>query len=772
MLSSVGSIKKYPFVLSKKEKLPSCDNCKIKAVAYCTSAEKLLCTKCLNKYHNTNEYWRAKRLTKRNQILFNLSTKNFCTTFLPQRRLKNGKSGIRYLCVCKRDSETYKYCFKLGGQINQIIGNKHKTIFHDYLKNGKKPTIKQLKFFEKQGADLEKKNSRRENCFHFYFGNVNRTKNLDLSVIEYLLTKGLDLHQKSRKLQTPFHHYCEKPNATLEMIKFFLDHSFDINELGQRSETILFPICRNEKLNLQIIQFLLEKGINVDHQSGYPHKETALHLLCKMGPSSDCDQETKNKAIKLLLDKSKNVTTQNARQQTAFYLYLTSMNSDLRIIRNFLSKGETLADKSAVDDKNAFHWLFQSTEEITKEKIDLYLENNVDLNKPDIYLFTPFHFLCKNQHFNSFSTSKLEIFQHLKKRNCNFSKKNDNLQTGLFLLCRTGHSLELIEFLLKECNQSAVINQKDINGNTCLSALFIFCTQKMNFDLLKLLFKYGSDPNSVNKLLITPFHLVVNRRITAKYAELFLQNGADVSVKNRHNQDVLQSYIANTTKQNQKILRLLKINFKSIIEDFSNFFTENKFADSGIKGIKFHKLLVKWRTKKKIKFIIKILDQYEKNDILDFMKWIYTGDLPVNFKTENIEHTNLKKIFEEFEIVLDNEQYFFKNSIKSLFLDEKSKDFSLIINETNETIKVHKLILQCRSKLYQNMFDSIEDPNIIQVTDYSKRSKESLQIFIEYLYTGKIDSKKLTRKIKSQLSDAANYYQLNPNCSFDYYIGK
>ncbi|KAJ6230750.1 pep-cterm sorting domain-containing protein [Anaeramoeba flamelloides] len=235
--------------------------------------------------------------------------------------------------------------------------------------------------------------------------------------------------------------------------------------------------------------------------------------------------------------------------------------------------------------------------------------------------------------------------------------------------------------------------------------------------------------------------------------------------------DVLGLYNKHVKIKSQKIIRILKINFNCIIDDFSSFFSNCKFTDNAINGIKIHRFLVEWRIQRSIAVIKKILKEFEKPDIYKFLVWIYSGKLPKKFSPYRENHKNLIDIFNKFEISLDDKKNNFQESIKKLFLDEKSKDFSIIVNQTNEKIQVHKLVLQCRSKLFQNMFESIEEPNIDHVQDYSKRSKESLQLLIEYLYTGKIESNKLNRKIKSQLEDAADYYQLNENCSFDYYIG-
>ncbi|KAJ3429809.1 ankyrin repeat-containing protein [Anaeramoeba flamelloides] len=113
-------------------------------------------------------------------------------------------------------------------------------------------------------------------------------------------------------------------------------------------------------------------------------------------------------------------------------------------------------------------------------------------------------------------------------------------------------------------------------------------------------------------------------------------------------------------------------------------------------------------------------------------------------KEKQILNQNFDNIFEEFEIILDNKNFNLEKSIRDLFSDEKSKNFKIVIDKTKEEIKVHKFILYSRSGLYNGMFLNIDNKNINKVRDYSQRSLEAMKIFIEYLYTDRIDQDKLS----------------------------
>ncbi|KAJ5075397.1 speckle-type poz protein [Anaeramoeba ignava] len=70
--------------------------------------------------------------------------------------------------------------------------------------------------------------------------------------------------------------------------------------------------------------------------------------------------------------------------------------------------------------------------------------------------------------------------------------------------------------------------------------------------------------------------------------------------------------------------------------------------------------------------------------------------------------------------------------------ENETKDF-IIISEEKE-IKVHKLILFTRSELFKGMFLSVSDTSN-QVHDYSRKSNESIQQLIYFLYHDKFKEK-------------------------------
>ncbi|KAJ5079160.1 speckle-type poz protein [Anaeramoeba ignava] len=104
--------------------------------------------------------------------------------------------------------------------------------------------------------------------------------------------------------------------------------------------------------------------------------------------------------------------------------------------------------------------------------------------------------------------------------------------------------------------------------------------------------------------------------------------------------------------------------------------------------------------------------------------------------------------------------------LHQLYQQQETKDFTIIIEE--KEIKVHKLILIIRSELFKGMFLLNVQDSTNRVHDYSKKSFETLDQFIYFLYHDKFDkSKTLNKKIIEEFEDVKDYYQLNQNSILD-----
>ncbi|KAJ6248570.1 pep-cterm sorting domain-containing protein [Anaeramoeba flamelloides] len=218
--------------------------------------------------------------------------------------------------------------------------------------------------------------------------------------------------------------------------------------------------------------------------------------------------------------------------------------------------------------------------------------------------------------------------------------------------------------------------------------------------------------------------------------------------------------------------------------DFSLLYKSNQhFADQKIFDIPVHSSVLKMRLNYDLNDGFEtIKNNIEKNftkeETLKLLDWIYEE---INIR--NLE--TCEKIKSQFNI--DNLlEKTIKQDLIHLYKNEESKDFSLLVKdydeednddeegeeeeeeeENYEEIPVHKFILIARSGLFREMFKNISEnvKNLNSIRDYSRKSVESIEILIKYFYTDKIE---LTADddpalIVEELSDAVEYYQLNPN---------
>ncbi|KAJ5067015.1 speckle-type poz protein [Anaeramoeba ignava] len=96
----------------------------------------------------------------------------------------------------------------------------------------------------------------------------------------------------------------------------------------------------------------------------------------------------------------------------------------------------------------------------------------------------------------------------------------------------------------------------------------------------------------------------------------------------------------------------------------------------------------------------------------------------------------------------------------------KQKIFTIIKEEKEKEIKVHKLILIIRSELYKGMFQLNVQDSSNQVHDYSKKSFKTIQELIYFLYHDKFENE-IPKETQEEFSDLKDYYQLNQNSIID-----
>ncbi|KAJ3437488.1 btk-binding protein-related [Anaeramoeba flamelloides] len=201
--------------------------------------------------------------------------------------------------------------------------------------------------------------------------------------------------------------------------------------------------------------------------------------------------------------------------------------------------------------------------------------------------------------------------------------------------------------------------------------------------------------------------------------------------------------------------------------DLERLFKKGTLADSKIKNIPVHKILIETRIGKSFDDVNQYLEENCKlNEIEDLLKWVYCE------KMGNVKRT--KEILSYFGIENPQKTKLLKNDLKKLLFDEETSDFTLLVKndvddddeeeeEEDEELPVHKFILAARSGLFRDLFQNLET-NLPKVKDYSGKSLETIELLITFLYTDEIPITADTDQefIKEEFEDIVDYYQLYP----------
>ncbi|KAJ6254271.1 hypothetical protein M0813_12562 [Anaeramoeba flamelloides] len=199
-----------------------------------------------------------------------------------------------------------------------------------------------------------------------------------------------------------------------------------------------------------------------------------------------------------------------------------------------------------------------------------------------------------------------------------------------------------------------------------------------------------------------------------------------------------------------------------LIQDLEKLLKNGYFSDCDIQDIPVHKILIETRIGKSFDLIKKYLESNCKlNEIQDLLKWIYCDEM-LNFKRTN-------EILNHFGIQNAQKTKLLTNDLKQLLFDEQTSDFKLVVkneeddDEEEEELYIHKFILVARSGLFLNMFENLEE-NLQKVNDYSRKSLETIELLISFLYTDELPITADTDQefIKEEFEDIVEYYQLNP----------
>ncbi|KAJ6252988.1 ankyrin repeat-containing protein [Anaeramoeba flamelloides] len=590
------------------------------------------------------------------------------------------------------------------------------------------------------GADLEIKDTKGNTALNQLLLNPN----VDLLVLNYFLEQGADANTQNNEKNTPLHHACLIDDPDFDIIHFLVCHGSNPKLKDINGNTALELIIMNKRLNFPIIQFLVEKVTDLEKRKDY----TPSSHLCI------CENELLSlEMIDYLISKREKIKAKESIENILLSFFCRHNYLNFHIIAHLVNRGAIL---DSVEQEYSPLLYFCDRKRLNLQIIPYLIKHGANINAhSETENKNPLHFVCAHKNIS------LTLIRFFIDQGANINAKTLDQETPLHYLCQNESiKLRILKFLI---HKGATMHDLTTSKR---SVLHLLCQNpSIKYKLIKYCLINGCKVNQRDSNNNTPLHyLCANPSTNLKILRLFVSHHVLFNVKNIESIEFTNLRLTQFSYQKFKIDNYLMKNALSFKEDFAKLFTSREGADIVLKGQKTHKILVELRTRTKIRNISKILTPYKPDEVYTFLKWVYTDVIDNRVLIETI---CLKCGFRNPEL------HYLKKDMRKLENMEKSKDYTVYIS--NIPIKIHKLILQARSDLFRGLFLSVDDSST-SVTDYSRKSPQSLKILFHFLYTDEINYHLCNDEIVEELEDAADYYQLNVNSPFnfllDHHFGK
>lgn len=293
----------------------------------------------------------------------------------------------------------------------------------------------------------------------------------DLTIIDYFVSKGLDIKSVDSKGNTAFNYAAKGGNIptlknliakdvkyndnamimassgtrgtsnTLEVYQYLESLNIKPTAIGQNGENVLHNLVRKDKQG-DLINYFISKGVNVnlqDNEGNTPFMNAA---------SVNKDVQI----ITLLLSKVKDINAKNSKGVTA--LAFAVKNNSPEIIKYLIDKG---ADITAVDNagENLASYLFQSYElakkDIFDEKLNLLEQKGFDFKKTQKNGNTLYHLAV--------SKNDVTLLHTIERFKANVNAKNEDGNTALHKAAMVAQNTEVLKYLI------GIGAKKDIKTN-------------------------------------------------------------------------------------------------------------------------------------------------------------------------------------------------------------------------------------------------------------------------------------------------------------------
>ncbi|KAJ5075946.1 ankyrin repeat-containing protein [Anaeramoeba ignava] len=610
--------------------------------------------------------------------------------------IQNGDDAFMFAIIRNLDFEIFKLL--LEKPINFNTKNYHRNIFDVAFQHNSSFELISSLIESRLKTEIETDSS-----FGDYLISALKTQ----QTIEVLNILYSNLKEKPSEISEQGNsllHFACYWNADASFIQKLVNDGVEVNKINDGFTAFHYSIINKSKL--EIVQFLLDSNVDINLKAG----KTPIHLACQNNSSEEI--------INLLLESGANPTEETGESPISFACKYGNEN----VVRKLLEKSEKPIQVPENDNSPLI--IASKYPRI----IQLLVDSGININ------FTIFHFGTNKTPLSIIND--VESCEILLKNGANPNLGNP---TPIFGACTMGHDKK-IKLLIQ---YGAKINSPD--GNFPIHSL---CSSYFrSLKSLILLIEEGIDLNVEN--IQTPIEVFrpnsYQTELNYSLVRSFILGGVNL-------ERIPQKLIEN--EKLQKIKKEFSINYENIQKIYTeSILTDFTFQMFG-KDYKIHRIFAEARIEgKKVEEAIEFFRNKKCEELESFLSWIYGGFF------ESKMFNRMKKLLVKFginKIGRKTGPVGVQTAIEKLYKEEPTKDFTIICE--NKPIKVHKFVLLLKSELYRGMFLSVNDDSN-QVNDYSGKCFETVSTIIQFIYLDCFKSK-LSKKIRKEMEDASDYYQL------------
>ncbi|KAJ3427644.1 ankyrin repeat-containing protein [Anaeramoeba flamelloides] len=734
-------------------------------------------------------------------------------------RNRFNKSAFFFLCEKKSLETDIIYFFLDNGIDLNERDRRSNAIFHLICKN-KTPSLEIIKLLIKKGINIHEKDKNGNTGLHYLCENAEQS----LDLIKYLIEKGAKINERNKDGNDCFQLFCKREKNDITILKFFLNHDVNFNNHNVFGKNPLSDLFSNKSHPAEFFDFFLQYHLknyatNNDNKNKKNNEKKSVFSIIFVF-SKLCE----NRPVHLEIIKkfyTQVISKNHGGWKEGFFTLCRNTDINVQTIKYFVNHNIKINDCD-YRGNTGFHFSCKNYKP-NLQVFNYFLENGANINLKVRGGSTCFHYICQNEHIN------LDVIKFFLKKGADIYSEDNMRNTPLLYLLQNKNHRHLINFIFKNyynINYQDAFGESLLHLyfiNSKCEALDLFFYNGANFNLInnenESIYDYAKENYYYNHFVkddIKQMILLNNNCLRNDLKNFFLHERkfTDFEIKGikfhkAFLENSLEKPIEEITKILEKypeeyILQFLKlIYFNEIVEiknhDSNNTLNknqnenENELENNNKDKNENRNEIVNEKEKEKENDKKNENgnengnedededgdgdgnenengngNEDEEGDEDEDEDEDKNGNRYKKQKDKEIKNKN-KVLFQILNHLGIKHKLFalhWKKSLKRLYRDENSKNFTIILTNKQE-IKVHKFILECRSGLFRLLFSNINDPNINQINDYSEHSLEAMGILLEYLYTEKISKRDINLDVLDELSDMGDYYQLDPKCTFN-----